>query len=393
MSDRTMLVFHVLRNYPPSNLNRGEKGAPKDCMFGGVRRGRISSQSLKRAIRISEPFDVFRDAGLIDLRTRYLPTFISDELTRRGVEHEKITDIINRIHELSRKAATVTEDAEEGEEVEPETVDVDAKKGKAKKEKSGGLTTKQLVRCAPQAISELCDQLLELQAGPKWKKNLEEVIKKVNIYGVDTALFGSMTTSAAFPFVNSACQVSHAFSVNKTQWERDYFTAVDDWASQNDSDAGAGMVGNTPFNSNAYYWSIAVNLDILTENLQGDTGMVKEVLEQLVKAIFIAHPGGKQNTFFAQPQIGLFLAEKRKSIVMDYSNAFEQPIAPDEKFNFKFGSLMTDAIGALEEYIPKVDGMYELPVERRHVSLFNVNIPQSEQMITMGEISKWVASN
>ena len=129
MSDRTMLVFHVLRNYPPSNLNRGEKGAPKDCMFGGVRRGRISSQSLKRAIRISEPFDVFRDAGLIDLRTRYLPTFISDELTRRGVEHEKITDIINRIHELSRKAATVTEDAEEGEEVEPETVDVDAKNG------------------------------------------------------------------------------------------------------------------------------------------------------------------------------------------------------------------------------------------------------------------------
>ena len=40
--------MHMLKNYPPVNLNRDDTGAPKTCMFGGTMRGRISSQCLKR---------------------------------------------------------------------------------------------------------------------------------------------------------------------------------------------------------------------------------------------------------------------------------------------------------------------------------------------------------
>jgi CRISPR type I-E-associated protein CasB/Cse2 len=43
--------LHILQNYAPSNLNRDDTNAPKTCEFGGVRRARISSQCLKRAIR------------------------------------------------------------------------------------------------------------------------------------------------------------------------------------------------------------------------------------------------------------------------------------------------------------------------------------------------------
>ena len=32
--------IHMLKNYPPVNLNRDESGAPKSCMFGGTTRGR-----------------------------------------------------------------------------------------------------------------------------------------------------------------------------------------------------------------------------------------------------------------------------------------------------------------------------------------------------------------
>ena len=45
------LELHILQNFAPSNLNRDDTGAPKDCEFGGHRRARISSQCLKRAIR------------------------------------------------------------------------------------------------------------------------------------------------------------------------------------------------------------------------------------------------------------------------------------------------------------------------------------------------------
>lgn len=42
-----LIEVHMLKNYPATNLNRDDTGAPKTCMFGGVQRGRISSQCLK----------------------------------------------------------------------------------------------------------------------------------------------------------------------------------------------------------------------------------------------------------------------------------------------------------------------------------------------------------
>jgi CRISPR system Cascade subunit CasC len=42
------LELHLLQNFAPSNLNRDDTGAPKDCEFGGVRRARISSQCPSR---------------------------------------------------------------------------------------------------------------------------------------------------------------------------------------------------------------------------------------------------------------------------------------------------------------------------------------------------------
>ena len=48
---KTLIEIHALQNFAPSNLNRDDTGAPKDAMFGGTRRARVSSQCDKRAIR------------------------------------------------------------------------------------------------------------------------------------------------------------------------------------------------------------------------------------------------------------------------------------------------------------------------------------------------------
>src|SRR5271157_4189090 len=45
------IEIHLIQNFAPSNLNRDDTNNPKDCEFGGVRRARISSQCIKRAIR------------------------------------------------------------------------------------------------------------------------------------------------------------------------------------------------------------------------------------------------------------------------------------------------------------------------------------------------------
>ena len=45
--------IHVLISHSPSCLNRDDMNMQKDAIFGGKRRVRISSQSLKRAMRKS----------------------------------------------------------------------------------------------------------------------------------------------------------------------------------------------------------------------------------------------------------------------------------------------------------------------------------------------------
>ena len=71
--------IHMLQSMPPGNVNRDETGQPKKCVFGGVTRGRISSQCLKRNIRLSTQFkDAFGDS--LASRTTYLPRMVADAL-------------------------------------------------------------------------------------------------------------------------------------------------------------------------------------------------------------------------------------------------------------------------------------------------------------------------
>ena len=81
-----LIQFHLLQNYVPSNLNRDDTGSPKDAVFGGVLRGRISSQCLKRSLRTSSIFeDAFKAEGLLGERTKQLPAIIRSELVALGV--------------------------------------------------------------------------------------------------------------------------------------------------------------------------------------------------------------------------------------------------------------------------------------------------------------------
>lgn len=47
---------HFLTFYPPSNANRDDIGRPKTANVGGKQRLRLSSQSIKRAVRMSAEF-------------------------------------------------------------------------------------------------------------------------------------------------------------------------------------------------------------------------------------------------------------------------------------------------------------------------------------------------
>lgn len=96
-----MLVeIHMIKNYPPVNLNRDDSGAPKSCFFGGVQRGRISSQCLKRSWRTSTVFQSLESFGI---RTRRMPELVGKRLRELGVEEEYVDDAEKKLTGIANK--------------------------------------------------------------------------------------------------------------------------------------------------------------------------------------------------------------------------------------------------------------------------------------------------
>jgi CRISPR system Cascade subunit CasC len=82
MTTKNLYVdVHILQDLPPSNINRDDNGTPKQAVYGGVNRLRVSSQAWKRATRLS--FQDGADKATTGVRTRRLAAMIEDSLRER----------------------------------------------------------------------------------------------------------------------------------------------------------------------------------------------------------------------------------------------------------------------------------------------------------------------
>ena len=90
----TLIAIHLLQNHAPSNLNRDDNGDPKDAMFGGARRARISSQALKRSVRTSPQFQAADVYKRQEVRSFYDPS----PLTVVGI-HRLLSAILQSIYD------------------------------------------------------------------------------------------------------------------------------------------------------------------------------------------------------------------------------------------------------------------------------------------------------
>src|SRR3990167_9382047 len=74
MTTKNFVNFHVLISHSPSCLNRDDQNMQKRAVFGGVDRIRISSQSLKRAMRTSSYYE--QSLGLPSIRSNKLDKLV-----------------------------------------------------------------------------------------------------------------------------------------------------------------------------------------------------------------------------------------------------------------------------------------------------------------------------
>jgi len=138
---------------------------------------------------------------------------------------------------------------------------------------------------------------------------------------IDIAFFGRMVADDPSFNTDACSQVAHSISTHKISNEYDYFTAVDDLAS--DDTAGAGHLGTVEFNSATLYRYATVSVHELHKQLGDDT---EEAIQHFIRAFVCSMPTGKQNTFANRTLPDAVLVTLRTDQPVNLVGAFERPV-------------------------------------------------------------------
>ncbi|MEV7027175.1 type I-E CRISPR-associated protein Cas7/Cse4/CasC [Kitasatospora sp. NPDC093558] len=302
MTDRLYIDVHILQTVPPANLNRDDNGNPKEAYFGGKRRSRVSSQAWKRATRIH--FAESRDPQDLATRTKRIAAQLAKAIVERtGIAAEDA----QRIAGALIKSTGISAGKKEGD-------------------------TAYLLFYGRRQLDTIVDlvadnatDLATLEA-----KALDEAVKTLPVreqlqtgHPADVALFGRMVADIPGLNVDAATQVAHAISTHATELEFDYYTAVDDENSADET--GAGMIGTIGFNSATLYRYATVGLHQLHDNL-GDGKATIDAVDLFVDSFARSMPTGYGNSFAHRTRPSLVAVVVRTDQPVNLVSAYENPV-------------------------------------------------------------------
>ncbi|MDW7657820.1 MAG: type I-E CRISPR-associated protein Cas7/Cse4/CasC [Bacillota bacterium] len=337
--------FHILKNYPPTNLNRDDSGSPKSCMFGGVQRSRISSQCLKRSWRQSDIFS--KHVNELGIRTRKLPELVCSELQMMGIDDQYVRAASKKVTGFGNDKGSENDNNRTSQIMFFSKADITAVAERIS----------QVIREA-----ESLDKFEKMNV-KDWQKKMNDV--PVRPITVDIALFGRMVTSDAFADVEASMQVAHAISTHAVNQESDFYTAVDDLVKGgSEDDTGAGMMGDTDFNSSCYYIYAALDMEELKANLKNSTEAQKHIngiVRCLVETMAFTNPSGKQNSFAGHvvPDV-IYIEKKSRKIPISYANAFSEPV-----YSTRQKGLVRASADRLATEIDDIENQFGLSVDSR----------------------------
>lgn len=302
---RCYVDIHILQTVPPSNLNRDDAGTPKQAVYGGVKRARVSSQAWKRATRTA--FVDHVDQRLLGTRTKKISALLAERLATR----------CHLDPETSVRIATSL------------LVELGIKPGKKASE------TAYLLFFGRPQLERLIDFIKDdvPRLSGLSDAELATAVKEVPVretlgsgHPIDVALFGRMVADLATLNVDAATQVAHALSTHPVDVEFDYYTAVDDENPKEDT--GAGMIGTVEFQSATLYRFATVGLHQLADNLAGDVEATVEALRVFLTAFTTSMPSGHVNSFAHRTTPNLLTVAVRTDSPVNLVSAFESPVRP-----------------------------------------------------------------
>lgn len=287
---RLYLDIHAIQTLPPSNVNRDDTGSPKTAIYGGVRRARVSSQSWKRAMR------------------QY---FLNESSEEVGIRSLSVVQYV--AERIAASDSSVTEEA--------------ALKMAEKIFNDAGIKTKDHKTKALFFLGSKQADLLAAAAirGETDKNELKKLF--CDNPAIDIALFGRMVADDPSLNEDASAQVAHAISTHEVQTEFDYYTAVDDLASEDN--AGAGMIGTVEYNSSTLYRYANIALHELNKQL-GSKEQAIAAAKLFIEAFSNSMPTGKSNTFANQTTPQMLMINIRCDRPVNLVTAFESPVKSRE---------------------------------------------------------------
>ena len=372
-----IIELHILQSYPVSCLNRDDVGSPKSAIFGGHQRARISSQCLKRAVRLYAKEIAPNFEGV---RGRFLHALFKTALSQAGLDEDPAEKNAKVLCELfskpdSKHPDQVTTAVYLSPKEIKEFADFFANQKEPKKPTDLHAPFKTALvnvglddEAAEKKAHELCKQFSKfckvnlywvtpstnkinqiakkIADGNHPKKAIEEAhekeinqankrvfkkaIKKANrLDAADITLFGRMVANDASLNVEGAAMFSHALSTHKSTNEVDFYTAVDETKTESE-DVGAAMTGTLEYSSATYYRYVALNLDLLFDDKHLallDTDERKAVVDAFIRATLMSVPSARKNSMNANTLPFEVLATyKKQGQPIQLVNAFETPI-------------------------------------------------------------------
>lgn len=370
MPNYNFLNIHVLISHSPSCLNRDDSNMQKSAIFGGVRRVRISSQSLKRAIRKSDAY-----------------------AERLGAP----SDRTNRLDRLTLKYCDALKESFSPAQVERtiRLIALDAKEDAAPAADAKAEEKKQAV--APWSVAEVA-KICELIHAPdaeglddkKLKKKLgeSEIIRQVRHAlksSVDVALSGRMATSGVMMTVDGAASVAHAITTHAVDADIDWFTAVDDLVIDA-GEVGAGHLNTQEFGAGVFYRYASVNIGQLQTNI-GDASRTDalDIAAHFVHLLATVVPQAKQRTFAAY-NLADVVAVSFGDLPVSAANAFETPVKRERN-----GGFLKPSIEAFQNYLKNVRTGYGLREDFVAFSLWETTL--APRLETLEALENWVRSD
>jgi CRISPR system Cascade subunit CasC len=302
MARKLYIDIHVLQTVPPSNLNRDDNGTPKNALYGGVRRARVSSQAWKRAARTAFTDSIPREQ--LGVRTKQISKMFADRIAARtGLAAEQSALLA---------AALLAE--------------FGIKSGKKDGDTAyllffGRNQVDEIVSLIADRAGELA--ALDAKALKAELGQLEISSQLTKGHPIDVALFGRMVADIPGLNVDAAVQVAHAVSTHPVDIEFDYYTAVDDENPKEET--GAGMIGTVEFNSATLYRYATVGVHLLAENLDSDAA-VGDAVATFTDAFIRSIPDGHTNSFAHRTLPHLVAVTIRHDQPVNLVSGYEQPV-------------------------------------------------------------------